>query len=726
MFASSSLAERSAEAEGKAAAVTQAGDGAAGAVLGSVPASADVHDDSDVDGDDGGGVHDSAVAGDAAPSTPAIVKPRPLQLTDTDTEADAVEADSRGTGSSDAQSPLYQLPQHLLFTPHSAQHYQQQQHQHQQHQHHQHHQHQQQQAQRAFAFQQAQAAAAFASFGYHGHGHGGGYGSGSASPLHSLNSPYGGPSAFPHSSPPTLYTPSSYSRSSSDAAFEAAYLAQQSFLHSPAFGVPSPSHSASAAMLSSPAFSFSPIPPYGSSPLSMPLSPPAHASLLGLYAASPSPTHHAMSGGLPLSPSQSMPFLHGLQPHPQQQQPHASPHGPAVSGPHFTFPQPSSAFAFSSPPGRGQPQAPHAPGGDAAGYPGLLSSIFNLSLGPPAPAAAPSLHAFAVSGGGGAGHGGPAPAAADGGRPAVAFAALNGHSQTQQSPPPMRFMAGPNGVGASSRSSYASSTPPQHPSSYRGSPSYANHAPPPHGSYGGGRVATISDLNRRGPLHARHGGREADALRAERPGDVVRPLHSINGSEPLPGAGGAAPIRQRSPSPLAFVNGDPNASRGSAATATSAAAADAALLEPSTLRLAPAPSSSALPPSSTAASVSASASPSSASSPFSAAPSPPSAPFSVDALRGHVVRVCKTHTGSRFIQSKLEQLDPAYFDLLLAELSERIMEAACDNFGSAAASRTHARSTPLPLCPHRRPHSDSALIACAGVRVYAGTSPWRN
>ena len=49
-----------------------------------------------------------------------------------------------------------------------------------------------------------------------------------------------------------------------------------------------------------------------------------------------------------------------------------------------------------------------------------------------------------------------------------------------------------------------------------------------------------------------------------------------------------------------------------------------------------------------------------------------------------MVRLCKTHTGSRFVQQKLEQRDAAYFPVLFAEMAANVVELACDNFGSAA------------------------------------------
>ena len=94
-----------------------------------------------------------------------------------------------------------------------------------------------------------------------------------------------------------------------------------------------------------------------------------------------------------------------------------------------------------------------------------------------------------------------------------------------------------------------------------------------------------------------------------------------------------------------------------------------------------------------------------ASSSGRVSPSPPSL-LTVESLVGHVVRLCKTHTGSRFIQQKLEQRDVTYFNVLFSEMAASIVELACDNFGSVEQSDGGDRAI------HQPPTNNPPCLSC--------------
>ena len=95
-------------------------------------------------------------------------------------------------------------------------------------------------------------------------------------------------------------------------------------------------------------------------------------------------------------------------------------------------------------------------------------------------------------------------------------------------------------------------------------------------------------------------------------------------------------------------------------------------------------------------------------------PSPPSV-LTVESLVGHVVRLCKTHTGSRFVQQKLEQRDTAFFTVLFNEMTASIVETGMRQLRvsgpTAHQSSRHALRVNSPTGP--------PLSACLSVSHFA-------
>ena len=61
--------------------------------------------------------------------------------------------------------------------------------------------------------------------------------------------------------------------------------------------------------------------------------------------------------------------------------------------------------------------------------------------------------------------------------------------------------------------------------------------------------------------------------------------------------------------------------------------------------------------------------------------------LTVDAIRGHVMRLVKCHAGSRFVQQKLDTRDPAFFALFYDEMALHVPELMVDNFSHFAVEK---------------------------------------
>ena len=56
--------------------------------------------------------------------------------------------------------------------------------------------------------------------------------------------------------------------------------------------------------------------------------------------------------------------------------------------------------------------------------------------------------------------------------------------------------------------------------------------------------------------------------------------------------------------------------------------------------------------------------------------------LTIDQLKGQVVKLCKTHNGSRFLQSKLDMKDPVYFGVCYNEMmNDSLGDLAIDHYG---------------------------------------------
>ena len=678
-------------------------------------------------------------ASSSAGSSPLLVaqslKPRPLQL----------EADDGGPPlASEAQSPLYYVPQHLLFTPHTS--------------------HQSAAAAtsgHAFFTQPAFAYAA-SSTGY----------SPSPSPIH-LGA-YPRSSAYPFSSHMPL-TPTGGHHSAAPNGSPVSYLADGGSLgYGSSHGagpqlyhmsgmVPSPSHA-----LPSPAFTFSPLPAFSSSPL--PLSPLSELT----YASIPSPSHgssHSTSAAAALGMSSgsdgSTAYYHSAVP----------------SASSFPFTSSAAAAVHSAQQAafaNGYLTRDHSGHSGSAGSPTAVHSMARSSVVPMGPSFG-SSGAIPIDGSG---------------RPSsTSFSSgLSHHSQSFGSsvdmllpslPPsavshPGAFSASHPALAAFSHlnleSSYTLYSPPF------GSPlpGLSNTSMPnqPAMLHSSARLPATSQttrhqqsqqpqqqLHHHQPLQQPHGQRH-QALQQQRGGSLSR-------SRPLSGSfSQSAPQAASSASSAPFqsatrrgMNGthvqlQHNQPFGAAATGErakgangynakhapqSALATSAAALATATLPFAatdgqtaqtswsggaslspsPPPLISAAAPAQPAASkVSSHSLPLPLSAGLSASsgrvsPSPPSL-LTVESLAGQVVRLCKTHTGSRFVQQKLEQRDAAYFDVMFNEMAGSIVELACDNFGSAHAQlRTTQRASnqsvdSLLLVSLSRP----SVSVCPCVRLF--------
>jgi hypothetical protein len=76
--------------------------------------------------------------------------------------------------------------------------------------------------------------------------------------------------------------------------------------------------------------------------------------------------------------------------------------------------------------------------------------------------------------------------------------------------------------------------------------------------------------------------------------------------------------------------------------------------------------------------------------PMNAPPGSQMAPIvnlTLDQCRGNVCRLAKSHAGSRFIQQKLEQNDPAYFALFYEEMRDNVPDLMVDNFSHFAIEK---------------------------------------
>jgi len=61
--------------------------------------------------------------------------------------------------------------------------------------------------------------------------------------------------------------------------------------------------------------------------------------------------------------------------------------------------------------------------------------------------------------------------------------------------------------------------------------------------------------------------------------------------------------------------------------------------------------------------------------------------LTLDQVRGNIIRLAKSHSGSRFVQSKLEVRDPAFFALFYEEMKDHVAELMIDNFGHFAIEK---------------------------------------
>ena len=676
----------------------------------------DEDDGSGSDGSDGSAATASSSSPPASPRLSSLHKPKPLLV-------DGDEAPSFAP--TDAQSPLYYVPQHLLYTPLPQAQQQQVS-------------ASQQQQLAAFHFhQQQQAAAAYASFGYAGVS---GF-SPSPSPLHLASFPsrsaYGFPSSLPppltptggvaavaaaeavaassspasasasplqSGTPPSLYAPIAYSqRSTSDVAFEQALLAQHHSAaaaqpplgSSPLSGSPSPFlfPSAFPHFVPSPSHGLGPAAFFSSSPLSLPLSP---LSSLQHFASSPSAAAQqaafesqaaaAQSQSAP-APSQSLPhslplpLSHFLsQSAPQPPHPAAAQHRNggffSPQGPAFTFSQQPAAAAPSSSSSSSQLQQ------QQTAAVALQSSLAPSSAGsahPLQPALQPfsaepqgrlsllaGLHSFANLS--------LAPASASQYSAASMQAAVQQHYAQQH-------YAQQHSAQSLPQPYYPQPQPHSQPRSHSSGSSRSGSGP--HSS-----APSAQHLN--GPPPSQFAvGRQPS-----------QPQHRPH-----------APHRSASPVPppsaaSAFSSGLP-ADVAAQSAAIWAQQQSALHRQPHAARISvPQPSLSVSPSIGVGQGAAASHSPSppppasssSASPAASAASSTSPAVFSPEALLGQCVRLAKTHTGSRFMQQMLDERDPLYLSVLMPEMSENIVELSCDNFGSAEAEAACSLQ-PEPVLP---------------------------
>ena len=67
--------------------------------------------------------------------------------------------------------------------------------------------------------------------------------------------------------------------------------------------------------------------------------------------------------------------------------------------------------------------------------------------------------------------------------------------------------------------------------------------------------------------------------------------------------------------------------------------------------------------------------------------------LTVDAVRGNVMRLVKSHAGSRFVQQKLDSRDVAFFNLFYEEMCDHVPELMVDNFSHFAIEKLITLST---------------------------------
>lgn len=69
------------------------------------------------------------------------------------------------------------------------------------------------------------------------------------------------------------------------------------------------------------------------------------------------------------------------------------------------------------------------------------------------------------------------------------------------------------------------------------------------------------------------------------------------------------------------------------------------------------------------------------------APHQPLINLTPEQVVGNVLRLAKTHSGSRFMQSKLDARDIVYFNLFYEEMKEHVPDLMIDNFGHFAIEK---------------------------------------
>jgi hypothetical protein len=72
------------------------------------------------------------------------------------------------------------------------------------------------------------------------------------------------------------------------------------------------------------------------------------------------------------------------------------------------------------------------------------------------------------------------------------------------------------------------------------------------------------------------------------------------------------------------------------------------------------------------------------SAPAPDADSSTSTNMSLEQLTGNVLRLAKSHNGSRIIQQKLDAKDSRYVNVCFTEMKEHVAELMSDNFGHFA------------------------------------------
>jgi hypothetical protein len=75
-------------------------------------------------------------------------------------------------------------------------------------------------------------------------------------------------------------------------------------------------------------------------------------------------------------------------------------------------------------------------------------------------------------------------------------------------------------------------------------------------------------------------------------------------------------------------------------------------------------------------------------SPTGSSPSPPPINLTMEQVVGNVVRLAKSHAGSRFVQQKLDARDVTFFNVFFAEMKDHLAELMVDNFGHFAVGKS--------------------------------------